>query len=389
LALWRAWRRPLLLPAFLLVIALTAAVLPPVASTIQADLTNLALYDDEPKIRALLTRAEPRTTLTLEGTVRVRDSITTRVLESGGALRWDGKVVTVGDATFTPPVRLAPPLRVPLKIEGRAYDGVATLTADGDTLLVVNRVALETYLAGVIAAEMGLHFPDEALKAQAIASRTYAVRRMRTRRSKDYDVGVTQSTQVYRGIPAADARATRIVSATRGIIMSWEGTILDALYSSTCGGATRPATEAFGDPAPAALDGVPCGHCNDSPRFLWTARTPRAALARALGLADARFTIADARFFRSGRLRDITVRGGGNTRIITGTRLRRALVEKAYSPWITAVTVEGKDVVVTGRGFGHGVGMCQYGARGLARRRRDVSAILARYYPGAEMALAW
>lgn len=388
-ALWRSWRRPLLLPAFLLLVALTATVLPPVAGSLRADVENLALFDGEPTIRVLLERVKPTGRFAFGGPVRVRDRFTTRVLERGGTARWDGRAVRIGDLAFTPPVRIAAPRGAPLEIQGRRYDGTLALVVSGRNVLVVNRVPLETYVAGVIAAEMGMHFPEEALKAQAVACRTYAVWRMRARRRSAYDVGVTQATQVYRGASAAQERARRLVAATRGLILAHEAQVLDALYSSTCGGATRSASEAFGDPAPPPLSGVPCGHCNDAPRFKWTVAVPNRSLARALGLPGTPTAYTDPTFFRSGRLKSVTIRIGSTSRVVSGARLRRALGSRIHSPWITDLSLNGSTLSVSGRGFGHGVGLCQYGARGLARRQRDARQILAWYYPGAETARAW
>ncbi|NRA96569.1 MAG: SpoIID/LytB domain-containing protein [Planctomycetes bacterium] len=387
--LWKAWRRPLLLPAFLLLIALCAAVLPPVGH-VREDLRDLDLFSNEPLVRALLTRRDSGTSLEIGGPCRVRDASGSIVLEDGGRLVWDGRAVAAGKRRFEPPVAIAPPRGGTLVTLGRRYAGTLRLVADDDgRLLVTNRVPLETYIAGVISAEMGLHFPNEALKAQAVASRSYAVRRIRTRQRRAYDVGATQATQVYRGILPGHARARRLVAATRAEVLIYDGDVLDAVYSSTCGGHTRPAEEAFGDAAPAPLMGGPCGHCNDAPLARWTATVKLRAVRRALKLAAGPMTLGALRFHPSKRLRALTLLTAAGAREVTAKQLRRLLGKQAKSPWIAQVALDADTLLISGRGFGHGVGLCQYGARGLARRRKSAGEILGWYFPGADRARAW
>lgn len=387
-ALWKAWRRPLLLPAFLLLIALCAAVLPPVGRS-NAHLRQTGLFQHEPFVRALLTRRDAGDTLAVGGPCRVRDASGSVVLEDGGTLTWNGQVIAAGGRRFRPPVAIAPPRGGAVVTLGRTYAGTLDLVAQDRRLLVINRVPLETYLAGVIGAEMGVHFPDEALKAQTVASRSYAVRRIRARRRRAFDVGATQATQVYRGILPGHERARRLVDATRGEVLIHDDEVLDAVYSSTCGGHTRPADEAFGNPAPSPLMGASCGHCDDAPLFRWKASVSVDKLLRDLGLRRGPARLDGIRFHPSGRLRDVTLRTAGGTRVVTAGRLRRALGAASKSPWIAHVTLDGDTIHVVGHGFGHGVGLCQYGARGLARRRKGCGDILGRYFPGAERARAW
>lgn len=383
-----AYRRPLLLAAGLFLIVVGAFLLPPIASRV-AGLESLDLFPSEPEIRVLLHRLKGGDGVQVgELPYRIVSATGSPRAGAAGRLTFDGKRARLRGRALTLPTRLLPKTNDGIRIGSHRYLGVVSLVREENTLAIVGRFPLEDYVAGVIACEMGLHFPEEALRAQSIAARTYAVPRMRRRSGHLWHVRATQAAQVYRGVPAGVDRAQRIVRSTRGVVLAWEDALLDAVYSSTCGGTTRPAGEAFGGDTIPPLQGVPCGHCDDAPLFRWTARIPVARVLRELSLPGTDLVIRSRRFHDSERLRDATI-DAGDRRVLTAARLRRLVGKQARSPWIRDVFVSGRTLVVKGRGFGHGVGLCQYGARGLAERRRTGEEILARYYPGARRVLAW
>ncbi len=385
---WKAWRRWLLLPVFLLLVALGAAVLPPLPIT-DAPPGVRPLFDREPEIRALLIRLDPGESFRAGGPCRLRNQRRSAVLEDGGDLTWDGRSVLSGDARFEPPVELTPPRGGAVKVGPHRYSGRVRLVADGDDLLVINHVGLEEYLAGVIAVEMGLHFPDEALEAQTVACRSYAVHRLLSRRHRPFDVGATQATQVYRGVPRGADRARRVVEATRGEVLTTDGEVLDAVYSSTCGGATRSAEEAFGNPGPSCLGGDRCGHCDDAPLFRWNADLSTDRVRDALHLSSPPTSVERLASHPSGRLIKLVLATDDGPRNLRTSLLRKLVGRRARSDWITGARIEDGRLLISGRGFGHGVGLCQYGARGLALERKDRQEILRWYYPGAGRARAW
>jgi stage II sporulation protein D len=234
--------------------------------------------------------------------------------------------------------------------------------------------------------EMGSSFPDEALVAQAVCARSYAVSRMQGRRGRSYDLRDDQRSQVYRGLPTARGRAQRLASESRGWVLVHAGDLLPAYYSSTCGGWTRAAGEAFGGTTLPPLVGAPCGACQDSPRYRWSVRCDIASVARRLGLDAASLSLGHLQHRESGRLQSVTLIDRRGPKQVDVTSLRRALGGRTHSTWITAIERERDALRVEGRGFGHGVGLCQYGARTLAWAGMDAAAILARYFPGATLA---
>jgi stage II sporulation protein D len=372
--------------SLLLLVVIAGAVMMPARRSSPEGLAELGLFAGEPSVRVLVGRIEPGGQVALRGTLRAKDGI--HAAPEVRILRWDGVRLGAGSIGVTPPFGVDPDAE-PLLMDGRVYDGVLEGLTQGSTLCLVSRVSLESYVASVIASEMGLSFPDEALKAQAIAARSYAIHRILTRDARPWHLQSTTISQVYRGIARGRERAESLAAEVGGIVLTWDGEILDGLYSSTCGGRTRPAGEAFGGDTIPPLEGVPCGRCDDAPLFRWEADAAADVLMRRLGRTGRILAVTDQTFHGSGRLRTVTFRTTAGTIDVSAVDIRRALRPAARSTWLADVRVEKDRIHVMGRGFGHGVGLCQYGARGMAMRRASAAEILAHYYPGSRLAKAW
>jgi stage II sporulation protein D len=261
---------------------------------------------------------------------------------------------------------------------------------DGE-LAALNVVDLEDYVAGVLYAEMPDRFAVEALRAQAVVTRSYAVYHTLAGR----DLRDDQGSQVYAGLERVDATARRVVDSTLGEILTFDGIPLESYFHSTCGGSTSSARAVFGIAAPPPIDrAVRCEDCRTAPNFSWTRRIARSDLDRlyknALGTA-LRFVPLDRDDAgRSTRFEIFRSDGKSVDRPIAD-RLRndfnagKPLGKQLLSTMVTSVKVDGKNLLVEGRGFGHGVGLCQYGAGGAAARGATYRDILARYYPGATL----
>lgn len=323
--------------------------------------------------------------------------------------------------------------------DGRPWRGallIAPGAAGGARLTVINLVELESYLAGVVPLEMGRgRAPAElaALTAQAVVARTYAAASLGKRSPRGFDLQADTRDQVYGGVAAEDSLCNVAVALSAGLVLRrGPGQALaDAFYHSTCGGHTA-ASAAVWPVAPDLLlggvgdrrqDGRPW--CADSRYFAWReqwswpvlqrvlANTLPAYLdyvaqpARAAWAADA-FTPAkagaDGR--RPGALLDLQVKGrtaegrvavleittdAGRYRV-RGDQTRRVLQPASGSPqllrsaWFSLEVSRGREVTAAGRGWGHGIGLCQTGALARARAGQDTAAILAHYYPGAVIA---
>lgn len=197
---------------------------------------------------------------------------------AGGAVRIIGTAKTVlsgGEIVLTPAGQW------PTAVEGRRYRGRFRLRAVGGELLLINELGIEDYLRGVVPVEMGPYqFPElEALKAQAVAARTYAVAHLGDHDDEGWDICATPACQAYHGAGAEHALSDRAVSETAGIIAVWHGAPIDAMYTSTCGGHTEDAGALFADRVQPYLTGVACAW--DRPLVIAGADPPPAVSDRA------------------------------------------------------------------------------------------------------------
>jgi stage II sporulation protein D len=308
------------------------------------------------RVRVLL--QEQRSAVTISSSVpfRVRDVFAKTYPLEAGELKLGPKLEVLVNGT---PTVLAGPIVVlpgsqPLEVAAAPYRGQIEVSVANQKLSVVNAVGLEQYLAGVVPKEMPAAWPAEALKAQAVAARSYALARRVAGRG--FDLYADVRSQVYGGVLAEDARATAAIEATAGQVLLYEGSIADTLFHSTSGGRTVAAAEAFGKEVP-YLAAVDDPHSALSPVHRWgPVPVGDAAARKGLGLRGA---IVGLRLVRepSGRIRSAVVRTAAGETAVSGTTFRRVLGLR--STWITKISsltltrpgpaaVYGRAVVVSG-----------------------------------------
>lgn len=389
---------------------------------------------------------------------------------------------------------------------GRSYRGqIVVLRAPSGRLNAVNYVDIESYIQGVLAGEVPYSWPEESLKAQAVAARSYVLHQMQVYGGRDWDVVATDKDQVYEGMAGEVPSIVRAVQATKGEVLTHDGKIVKAYFSSACGGHTEDAANAFTD-EDEFLRGVPDPYCEQSPYQAWTRDFTMPQLRRALSQgASPLGKVIDIKLASrgpSGRALEIILAREGGEEKIAGAELRRLLgyrdlrstlfeirvlksvpvtfaytkteyvnlpvsdvadtydlgqeevetvkatlqpdfafhvisgngaLDKARAGYAYAATPGGilrtfamrpgleavglvqrlapekpiaaapqtkRERIVTtttaqrqvpvllsfrGRGWGHGVGMCQWGARGMAARGLSYREILAHYYPSTKL----
>ncbi|MBI4341852.1 MAG: SpoIID/LytB domain-containing protein [Candidatus Omnitrophica bacterium] len=316
-------------------------------------------------------------------TGRRLESVAVRALPTGLAL---GEAVLPSTG-----VRVEPSSDAAIRLNGRRLRGTLEIVRQQNlTLLVVNYVALEDYLRGVLSKEAPDYWPEEALKAIAIAARTYAVYQRLTQTQVDYDVTGDVMSQDYGGKTAEKAATTRAVKATAGLILAHQDKLFPTFYHSTCGGMTEHGRAMGNFDLEPLQGGIACSLCSASPFFRWQRRITKADLGWALRKSPhgSIGTIRDVRVTKrttSGRAQEITIVGALRTLQLTGYDLRSLLgFERIRSPLFSIQPV-GDDFMLDGRGWGHGVGLCQWGAAELARRGLLAPEILAYYYRGAAL----
>jgi stage II sporulation protein D len=314
--------------------------------------------------------------LLLSRPARAQSDADPATTSSGQALRvllGDGDAVAMQDGTFT--------------YEGRTFRGSFSRNADGQ---VVNLVDLEQYLAAVVPAEMPPSWPLAALQVQAICARTYVLQKSNPLRG--YDLVPSELDQVYRGVEGEAPASNAAVAATAGRVLLFGGRYARLAYSSCCGGHTESSADLWGGTPVPYLSGVQCDWCAASPNFRWTANLLlsdvqsefASELSGAQSLRGVRIDGRDA----SGRARAIAlVSQNASVSIPAGTfwarignRVVRSLLLHDVQP-----TPDAGGVAIDGGGLGHGVGLCQWGARGLGLQGRDAGAILPTYFPGTDL----
>ncbi|MAO82415.1 MAG: hypothetical protein CMH50_00815 [Myxococcales bacterium] len=259
------------------------------------------------------------------------------------------------------------------------WRGEARLNRRGKTLQLVAVLDMESYVAGVVNAEVLPGWPPASLKAMAVAARTYTHWRRASRRQADWDVTADVSSQVYRG---GDARrpVLRAVSATRGQILLFGGKPAATYYHACAAGRTVPAQEVWGRDYPYLQSVIsPDLACN---RVNWDSRLSTDDAGQRLGLGK----LVQAKiisFQPSGRVKQIRFWGRSGKKDFNVQDVRKKLGwDVVRSSDFRVSVADGKILVLRGHGSGHGVGMSQWGARGLALKGKNYTEILQHFYPG-------
>ena len=276
-----------------------------------------------------------------------------------------------------------------LHVGNQRIGGRLRITARKGQILAVAVVPLEIYVAAVISREAPLLFRPEALKAQAVATRTYAVFAARKPKDPAFDMVGTVEDQVFEGIDNVAGVFRDAAGDTSGLVLLYRGEPARTVFHSTCGGRTETAANAWGKDVP-YLRSLVCEDCSGSPAYRWEYRMSGAEgrrVARAMGVPageDLRISVTELN--STGRAARVKVMSGGVARETHAAEFRKAAgYSRVRSLWM-AIEPAGGGWLVTGRGYGHGVGMCQFGANGMAKAGRGYREILARYYPGTELA---
>jgi stage II sporulation protein D len=303
---------------------------------------------------------------------------------------------------------IVPAIDGTLAVNFRYYHGSLRLCpASTGQIYAVNHVRIEDYLKGVLPGEMPKRFSMEAFKAQAVASRTFALFEKASFPGKrTWDVVDNESSQMYIGRSGETDQTNMAVNATRGIVLVADipgqgRKIFPAYFSSTCGGWTEPATcLANINPNIRPLQGgVKCDGCTISPHRNWTNK--RVSLEDVKNAINNRGDfpvklqqIASVRilqrtkqgFIWSVEITDIA----GQRVVIPGQRFRLTVGARKMMSTLCDIRIEGPDMVFeSGHGLGHGCGMCQWGAEGMARKGYTGKEILLHYYPGAMLVRAY
>jgi stage II sporulation protein D len=255
-------------------------------------------------------------------------------------------------------------------------DVVVRLYRDG--LQLINVIPLEEYLAAVLGSEMPVSFPLEALKAQAVAARTYALQKKLEAYGSAFYLGSSVLHQVYGGVTSEDARTRAAVEATRGEVLTYELAPIEAYFHSSCGGHTESGQAALQRDLP-YLQAVECP-CGKLPASRWSATVSEKELQEALEGSPEGLRITGRT--ATHRVTRVSTADGSS---LDGARFRQRLGYTKLKSLDFEVEKTAHGYLFTGRGYGHGAGLCQWGAKVLADGGWSYKDILSHYYPGAEL----
>lgn len=366
--------------------------------------------DWSPLVRVNLTPEPAKTvTVSVDGPWEVHPVGSNRVLARGAKLSECEATATAAGlrigTTQCPVARveLAATNSPSIWINGHQYRGSVRFFRRTDgALTAVNVVSLEDYVAAVVDGEMPASFGDEARKSQAIVARTYALWRISEAAGHpEFDLYNSSRSQKYLGFQyrATDERrlagesdsSRRAARETSGVVCTHDGRLFCTYYCAVCGGKTTEGTRVFADAAP-PHQSVACEWCREAGLYRWTTKLSHVESARLLKSYYA------ARKEPFGTLASLEksdptddnpaatfeASDGQRTRKISAAELRRLVPVSTLYSTNFAVRSDGSHYVFEGRGHGHGVGLCQWGARGMAASGRDCYDILRHYYRGTE-----
>lgn len=367
---------------------------PASAKSAKASVTAAQPAKQAPDLRVGLASGRASLTITPAGgkaTVQTGSSKTiTLAANTAAAIRWQDGAFLVGREKLRSEVLVIRPAAKAgeLSLDGRRYRGALELRHKSGGLTAVNIVPVDDYLRSVVPEEMPVDWPAEAIKAQSVAARSFALASRGRHASEGYDLCTTTHCQLYTGTAAEKSASNAAIKATRGEVLTYGGKPIEALFHTDSGGMTENSEDVWGSHVPylrAAKD-------TPAKTMPWTKTISRADLERKLAakghdigkvrsVALSPLAIGRAAKDRtaSGRVKTMTVKGTKGTATLSGTTWRSLLGLK--STLFDAKLA--KDMVTfTGYGFGHGLGISQWGAERMAAKDKSYADILHHYYTG-------
>lgn len=370
---------------------------PASAKSAKASVTAAQPAKQAPDLRVGLASGRASLTITPAGgkaTVQTGSSKTiTLAANTAAAIRWQDGAFLVGREKLRGEVLMIRPNAKAgeLSLDGRRYRGALELRHKGGGLTAVNIVPVDDYLRSVVPEEMPVDWPAEAIKAQSVAARSFALASRGRHAGEGYDLCTTTHCQLYTGTAAEKSASNAAIKATRGEVLTYGGKPIEALFHTDSGGMTENSEDVWGSHVPylrAAKD-------TPAKTMPWTKTISRADLERKLAakghdigkvrsIALSPLAIGRAAKDRtaSGRVKTMTVKGTKGTATLSGTTWRSLLGLK--STLFDAKLA--KDMVTfTGYGSGHGLGISQWGAERMAAKGKSYADILHHYYTGTTL----
>ena len=275
-----------------------------------------------------------------------------------------------------------------VSVGGKKYFGGVRINKSGGTLTVINIVPVEEYLRGVLPEEMPISFSIEALKAQAVAARTFTLKNTGRHKAEGYDLCSTTHCQVYEGVSSISAKTDSAIKETRGEVLYYKGSAALTTFHTDSGGMTESGLEVWGTDTPYLKSAEEFSKQTQE----WTVKISKADFSERMGSAFGTLQKIELSPLvigkpandrsKSGRIKFAIMVGKNKTVKMTGSQIRAKF---SLPSTLCNIKIEGGEVVFEGYGRGHGVGMSQYGAEDFAKNGWHYDKILFHYYTGTEL----
>lgn len=306
------------------------------------------------------------------------------------SVRRDGDGIRVGPTLYRVSGLRVTSFTKEVEIENRKYrNAVQVLKNPAGSLTVVNEIDVEDYLLGVLPVEVNPEWPIEALKAQAVVSRTYAIFKNIENKDFPFTLNSDVGSQVYKGKTVERASTSQAIARTRGEILTYHGKIFPAFFHSTCGGWTARSDYQWKIESHPSLKGVECPFCQGSKFYYWKAEFSAQEIQRSLAQKGksvlAIQEIETKEVDRSGRARFFMIKHTGGSLKIPANEFRLALGPDQMRSTLIRIQKVGDRFIFKGKGWGHGVGLCQFGTKHMAELGYRYQDILRYYYPDSEI----
>lgn len=344
-------------------------------------------------IRVLLAENEERLAVTADKPLTLSGTLSGKVFASGiknATLSVaDGKIRVNGKIWNRPEPLTIKAEGMHLALNDTRYRGCLVILADDNRLSAVNHLDIEEYLYGVVPCEVPYTWPKQALMAQAVAARTYALHIKQKSLEKSYDVRATTASQVYGGFDAEKIPARVAVDQTRGQVLTYNGKLIVAYFHANSGGYTERPENVWGARVPYLKD-QPDSYSKNAPGSTWEYFLPYSEAIdrlRRFGVDAGNIkTVQLGQRTRSGRIREVTVVSDSGPQKIAANNFRLAIGGSRLKSTCFEAVLNETGILFQGSGYGHGVGMSQWGARQMALQGHDYTSILNQYYSGTQVA---
>ena len=346
------------------------------------------------KIRIL--RDQPSLKFIFRGNYYLEDVKTGEKFKIKGKLKYvakpdDGSIIFSG-RSFDSGIRIVSLDKENIfEVNNKKYRGGVILKCSGNKLSAVNELDLELYLYGVLPKEVIASWPKEALKSQAVISRTYALKNMKHHSEEGFDLCDETHCQVYGGVGSENQRTNEAVDETKGEVLFYEGKLASTFFHDSCGGYTENIENVWGTKAPEYLKGRPVKYANSYTQDFWKKKIRADILEDKLSASG--FNIGEIKKIkisgksRSGRAKDLKIYGTKKTFKINAAKFRFDVDPLLIrSTLFVSISKKGDYFEFSGLGWGHGVGLCQQSARNMAQRGYKYEKILKYFYPGTYLA---